>query len=551
MAEQYIISIDQSTQGTKALLLDLVGKVLRREDISHRQIISEEGWVSHDAEEIYQNTVAVVRRLVQNAGIDAGNVCGVGISNQRETCLAWDKKSGRPVADAIVWQCSRAKEICARLEKRGENVGGEIFRRTGLKLSPYFPASKLAWILENVDGARDKMRAGELCMGTIDTWLLYCLTKGAAYKTDYSNASRTQLFQIHTLEWDEEICRLFGVDASCLAEVCDSDACFGESDFEGVFPHPIPIHGMLGDSHAALFAQGCVRPGMVKATYGTGSSIMMNTGARAIESTHGVVTSLAWKLGGEVNYVLEGNINYTGAVVSWLKDEVKLISSAGETAELCENALQDDELYLVPAFSGLGAPYWNSQAKGILSGITRTTGRNEIVRAAVESIAYQIADVVEAMAQDAGLEAASRDERMEVTAQDAGLEAASQDAEVTAQDASLEAASQDAEVIRQDAGFAARELRVDGGPTRNAYLMQFQSDILETDVAVSKAEEMSAIGAAYAAGIALGIYDEDVLQKMERTWYRPRMKAGPREKKKDGWRAAVGRCVYEPPCSLR
>lgn len=489
MAEQYMISIDQSTQGTKALLLDSEGKTLRREDISHRQIVNEAGWVSHDAEEIYHNTVEVVRRLVENAGIEPENVCGVGISNQRETCLAWDKKNGKPIADAIVWQCSRAKEICAR---QSGNIGEEVFRRTGLRLSPYFPAAKLAWLLENVDGARDKMQAGELCMGTIDTWLLYCLTKGAAYKTDYSNASRTQLFNIHTLKWDEEICRIFGVDALQLAEVCDSDSNFGESDFEGVFPHPIPIHAMLGDSHAALFAQGCTRPGMVKATYGTGSSIMMNTGTRAIRSTHGVVTSLAWKLGGEVNYVLEGNINYTGAVISWLKDDVKLISSAGETQELCENAVQDDELYLIPAFSGLGAPYWNSQAKGILSGITRTTGRNEIVRAAVESIAYQIADVVEAMSRDAGMEAASR---------------------------------------------------VDGGPTKNGYLMQFQSDILDAEVAVSKAEEMSAIGAAYAAGIAMGVYENGILQKMERTQYRPQMKPEVRERKKEGWTAAVKRCV--------
>lgn len=515
MKENYIISIDQSTQGTKALLFDAKGNVVRREDIAHRQIISEEGWVSHDAREIYRNTIAVVRRLVECSQIDPETVCAVGISNQRETCLVWDRETGEPVADAIVWQCSRAKDICERIENRGvgrmeeqgvgrieeqgagrveeQSVCRMIEDRTGLKLSPYFPASKLLWLMENVNGAKELAQSERLGMGTIDTWLLYCLTGKRAYKTDYSNASRTQLFNIHTLKWDEEICGLFGIHAAQLPQVCDSDACFGESDFEGLFPHPVPIHAVLGDSHAALFAQGCLEPGMTKATYGTGSSIMMNTGETAVKSTHGVVTSLAWKMDGKVNYVLEGNINYTGAVISWLKDDVRLIDSPGETKELCEKAAQDDELYLIPAFSGLGAPYWNSQAKGILSGITRTTGREEIVRAAVESIAYQIGDVVEAMAEDAG--------------------------------------------------GVAKELRVDGGPTKNTYLMQFQSDILDTDVAVSKAEEMSAIGAAYAAGIAAGLYDRDIVKRMERTVYHSQMSAERRKKKKEGWKSAVGQCI--------
>ena len=491
MAEKYIISIDQSTQGTKALLLDANANVLRREDISHRQIISGEGWVSHDAKEIYQNTIAVVKRLVEQSQIDPENVCGIGISNQRETCLAWNKMTGQPIADAIVWQCSRAKDVCARLENQG--ISEMIEDRTGLKLSPYFPASKLSWLLEHVEGAKELAQRGKLCMGTIDAWLVYCLTGKREYKTDYSNASRTQLFNIHTLEWDTEICGLFGIDAAYLPTVCDSDSCFGKSDFEGIFPQPVPIHGVLGDSHAALYAQGCLKPGMTKATYGTGSSIMMNTGETAIKSTHGVVTSLAWKIEGKVNYVLEGNINYTGAVITWLKNDVKLISSPGETETLCEIAAQDDELYLVPAFSGLGAPYWNSQAKGILSGITRTTGREEIVRAGVESIAYQIADVVDAMSQDAGM--------------------------------------------------SARKLRVDGGPTRNAYLMQFQSDILNADVDVSKAEEMSALGAAYVAGIAMGLYDKGIAKRMERTTYLPQMEPERRKKKRDGWIAAVGQCT--------
>lgn len=491
MQEQYIISIDQSTQGTKALLFDGAGKLLDRSDLSHRQIVNESGWVSHDPEEIYHNTIRVVQDLLEKTGIDREKVAGVGISNQRETSLVWDSVTGKPVTDAIVWQCARAAAVCERVEKSGYS---ELIREhTGLKLSPYFPASKFAWILEEISGARQKADRKELCFGTIDTWLIYKLTKGTSYKTDYSNASRTQLFNIHTLKWDEEICKIFGIPADSLAQVCDSDSCFGMTDFGGVLPHEVPINGVLGDSHGALFGQGCLCPGMMKTTYGTGSSIMMNTGEKPVMSTHGVVTSLAWKMQGKVNYVLEGNINYTGAVISWLKDEVQLISSPGETQRLCREAEQDDDLYFVPAFTGLGAPYWDSHAKGSLNGITRTTRRAEIVRACTECIAYQILDIVDAMSQDAGLK----------------------------------------EI----------ELRVDGGPTRNTYLMQFQSDILNAEVLVPDAEELSGIGAAYAAGIALGVYTDEVFGQMKRTRYLPKMDKDRRQKKTAGWKAAVGKVL--------
>ncbi len=492
MQEQYIISIDQSTQGTKALLFDGTGKLQNRSDLPHRQIVNESGWVSHDPEEIYHNTIRVVQDLLEKSGIDRKKVAGVGISNQRETSLAWDFVTGKPVVDAIVWQCARAAAICESVE----NAGYEEWIReyTGLQLSPYFPAAKFAWILENVDGAREKADRKELCLGTVDTWLeIYKLTGGKSFKTDYSNASRTQLFNIHTLTWDKKICEIFGIPTDCLAKVCDSDSCFGMTDFGSVLPHEVPIHGVLGDSHGALFGQGCLRPGMMKTTYGTGSSIMMNTGEQPVMSTHGVVTSLAWKMKGKVNYVLEGNINYTGAVISWLKDEVQLISSPGETQSLCLEAEQDDDLYFVPAFTGLGAPYWNSHAKGSLSGITRTTRRAEIVRACTECIAYQIRDIVQAMSQDAGLDAV--------------------------------------------------ELRVDGGPTRNQYLMQFQSDILDADVLVPDAEELSGIGAAYAAGIALGVYSDDVFGQMRRTRYNPKMDEERRQKKIKGWNEAVGAVI--------
>jgi glycerol kinase len=491
MTGTYMIGIDQSTQGTKALLFDEKGALVRREDIPHHQIVNDMGWVSHDGEEIYTNTISVVERLIENSGIDRRLVAGVGISNQRETSLVWDRKTGSPLGDAIVWQCVRAAEICDRIEAMG--MEETIRKKTGLKLSPYFPASKLAWFLENIEGAGERARAHELCFGTMDTWLIYRLTKKQSYKTDYSNASRTQLFHIFDLKWDEEICRVFGICPEDLAEVCSSDSCFGKTDFEGFFPEPIPIHGVLGDSHGALLGQGCVKKGMIKSTYGTGSSIMMNIGEIPVLSSHGVVTSLAWGLNGKVDYVLEGNINYTGAVISWLKDEVGLVHTPGETEMLCIQAEKGDGLYFIPAFTGLGAPYWDSYARGALTGITRTTRKPEIVRACIECIAYQIADVVKAMSRDAGV----------------GI----------------------------------RELRVDGGPTKNKYLMQFQSDILDTPVLVPQVEELSGMGAAYAAGFGLGIYGQEVFGCLKYDRYDVKMDDQMREKMHHGWQEAVGRVV--------
>ena len=487
MEQRYIISIDKSTQGTKALLFDKTGSLIKRTDKTHKQIINEKGWVSHDPSEIYQNTIEVVKRLIEEANINKENIAGVGISNQRETSLAWDKQTGEPVGQAIVWQCARAVEICERVEKKGQ--AENIRRKTGMNLSPYFPASKIAWILENVEGAREKADKGEICNGTIDSWLLYKLTNGKAYKTDYSNASRTQLFNIFELKWDEEICGMFGIDVKNLPEICDSNSYFGETDFEGLLPHPVPIHGVLGYSHGSLFGQGCLKPGMIKSTYGTGSSIMMNIGEKPVLSTHGVVTSLAWSMNGKVNYVLEGNLNYTGAVITWLKDDLELIQLPGETERLSEEAVKDDSLYLIPAFSGLGAPYWDSHASAAIVGMTRTTGKAEIVRAGVECIAYQITDIVKAMSEDAGV--------------------------------------------------TVEELRVDGGPTKNTYLMQFQSDLAEANVRVPDSEELSGIGPAYAAGLSLGIWDETIFDKLNRTNYEPTMDKAVRDKKYEGWKQAV------------
>ena len=487
MKNRYILSIDQSTQGTKALLLDETGKVVGRADKPHRQLINNLGYVSHDLEEIYQNTIEVVRELIVKTEVETQNIEGVGISNQRETTAVWDKKTKKPVTNAIVWQCARATDICKQVEEAG--YGKQVREKTGIQLSPYFPASKMAWILKHVPVDNQE----NLLFGTIDTWLIYQLTKGESYKTDYSNASRTQLFNIHTLSWDETLCEIFQIPLNQLPLVCDSDSVFGKTDFEGLLPKEIPIRGVLGDSHGALFGQGCLESGMTKATYGTGSSVMMNVGEHPVISDHGVVTSLAWKIDGKISYVLEGNINYTGAVITWLKEDLGLISDAKETQELAVQANPDDTTYLVPAFTGLGAPYWNSDAKATITGITRMTKKPEIVRAALDCIAYQIADIIHVMGSDA-------------------------------------------KVIL-------KSLRVDGGPTRNEYLMQFQSDITNLTIQVPESEELSGIGVAYLAGISMGIYDWSIFSSMNRSNYSPTMKAEIREEKKKGWKAALLKTV--------
>ena len=319
----YILGIDQSTQGTKAILTDENGRMVGRADRPHRQIINSQGWVSHDLEEIYQSVIASAKDVVERTGICKEDICAVGISNQRETTAIWNRQ-GRPLNLAVVWQCARAKEIAHQKQAYGE----EIEKKTGLPLSPYFPAAKMAWLLQNTEDLPD---TAEIRLGTIDSWLIYRLTNGEQWKTDYSNASRTQLFDLHTLQWSEEICRIFGIPMECLPTVCDSNSLFGMTDLDGFLQKKVPIYSAMGDSHAALFGQGCHSCGMIKTTYGTGSSIMMNTGENCIASRHGLATSLAWGIDGKVNYVLEGNINYTGAVITWLKDDLQLIQSPGET----------------------------------------------------------------------------------------------------------------------------------------------------------------------------------------------------------------------------
>lgn len=493
MMKRYVLAVDQSTQGTKAILFDALGNLVCRTDLLHKQLINEKGWVSHDLSEIYQNTLKVVQNLVEKAGIQREEISCMGISNQRETSAAWDRETGSPLAPAIVWQCARAEEICERIKNNG-GMEEAIRQRTGMQLSPYFPAAKYAWLQEHVEAVKRAKKEGTLCLGTIDTWLLFKLTKGNVYATDYSNASRTQLFNIHTLEWDKEICTWLDVDAGMLPMVCDSSRQYGTTDLEGYFETPIPICGVIGDSQGALFGQGCIEKGMVKATYGTGSSVMMNVGETPVHSELGLVTSLAWGLEGTVNYVLEGNINYTGAVISWLKDDIELITSPGETQEMANMANKNDTTYLVLAFSGLGAPYWKPGAKAIMYGMSRTTGKKEIVKAALESIAYQITDVIEMMKAKDGIEV--------------------------------------------------KELCVDGGPTGNQYLMKFQSDILGTRVSLPRCEESSALGAALMAGLCSGIYSKDIFHtETNHNQFIPSMSKQEREKRYLGWKEAISKVL--------
>ncbi len=483
---KYILAVDQSTQGTKGLLFDENGVLVSRADRPHRQIVDERGWVEHDPEEIFTNVLAAAREAVEKAGADKAAIVALGISNQRETVAAWDRETGEPLCNAIVWQCARAREICAGLEAHA----GLIKERTGLNLSPYFSAPKLSWMLQNLPAVSQAAQRGTLCLGTIDSWLVFRLSRERAFKTDYSNASRTQLFNIHTLQWDEKLCTLYGVPIAALPEVCMSDACFGCTDLGGWLEKPIPICGVLGDSHAALLGQQCRSPGQVKATYGTGSSVMMHIGGQPKGSSSGLVTSLAWGLGGKVDYVFEGNLNYTGAVMTWLREDVGLIRTDAEATELAARANPNDRTYFVPAFTGLGAPYWDSAATGLFTGITRTTGRAELARACLECIAYQITDLVELM--------------------------------------------------RRDAGLPVELLRVDGGPTASGYLMQFQSDLAGVTVQVPEIQELSGMGAAYAAGFSAGLYDPDTIyEHIHCRRYTSAMDSAQREARLDGWRQAV------------
>lgn len=475
-------------------MLDEQAQFLLRRDLPHRQIINEKGWVGHDAEEIGRNILAVVKRLVTDSGVDPAKIVGVAVTNQRESVAVWDRDTGKPVCESIVWQCNRAAQLCRKIEEKGHYA--EIRKRTGLVPSPFFSAGKVAWVLQNIPGVRQRAQEGKICMGTMDTWTIWQLTEGKVHKTDCSNASRTQLFNIHTMAWDEKLCQIFDIPMSMLPEVCDSDGYFGETDLGGILPHKVPIRSAIGDSHAALFAHGCVDKGSCMAGHGTGTCIMMNIGEEIQESKHGVNTTVAWRISGKPVYALEGVVNYAGAVTTWLKDFLHLVSTAGETEPLCYEANPGDHTYLVPAFTGIGAPYWDDAAEACFVGMTRLTGRAELVRAGIESIGYQVADIVRAM--------------------------------------------------EADAGFGVKEVRMAGGPANNRYLMQFQSDIMAVPTVLGKHEELVAIGAGQIAGLALGIYDMELLEKTRQTQYfYPAMEETLRQKKIEGWLSAVGKALSQ------
>ena len=484
----YILALDQGTTSSRAIVFDKQGGIVGRGQYPFTQHYPRAGWVEHDPMEIWRTQAQAAADAI--AGLPAGSIAGIGVTNQRETTIIWDKTTGVPIYNAIVWQCRRTAELCEELKRRG--LSERIQSTTGLLIDAYFSATKIRWILDNVPGARQKAEQGQLLFGTVETWLIWQLT--GAHVTDYSNASRTGLFNIHTLRWDEELCALYGVPVQALPQVYMSDGVFGTTDLGGFLGRAVPICGVLGDSHGALLGQGCFAPGTAKATYGTGSSVMMQTGDACIESTGGLVTSLAWGLSGRVNYVLEGNLNYTGAVISWLKKDVGLLRTDAESEQLARQAHPGDRTYFVPAFTGLGAPYWDSEATGLLTGITRTTGKAEIVRACLDSIAYQITDLLECMGRDAALPLA--------------------------------------------------ELRVDGGPTANRYLMQRQSDLACLPLAVPAVQELSALGAARAAAQGAGLCACKDFGRPAYTRYQPRMEEAERRALYGGWQDAVRRTLY-------
>ena len=488
MPNSYVLGIDQSTQGTKALLLDSAGQLLDKETLPHRQIIDEQGYVEHDLDEIYANTCAVVGKLLARHPDKEATLRCVGLSVQRETVSAWQRSTLKPIYHAIVWQCPRGAAFTSTPQVQA--MAPRVREITGLELSEFFSAAKITWLADHVPAFAQLAAAHDLCVGNMDTFLIHKLTHGKTFATEPSNASRTQLMDIHTVSWSPELCSLFKVPQDALPPILDSDSNFGETDFEGLLPHPIPIHAAIGDSQGALFGQGCLQKGQTKTTYGTGSSIMMCAGAEVPQPEHGVVTSAAWRRQGQMTYVLEGNINYSAGIISYLKDDLKLISDPGETAALAQAAHPQDKTFFIPAFSGLGAPYFNGKVRGALLGMSRVTGRNEIVRAALDSIAYQVTDVLNLIGKSAG-------------------------AQVT-------------------------DLRVDGGATRNPYLMQMQADLAGTTIKVPRDAELSGMGAAFMAGIACGVYDTAVLlQDRTAAIFKPAQNDSWRQEHLTAWHQAV------------
>jgi glycerol kinase len=491
-AKGYILVIDQGTTGSAALLVDETGQVVSSADREIRQIYPQPGWVEHDPQEIFRTSLGVAQEALQKAGVDASQVKGMGITNQRETTVVWDRHTGEPVSNAVVWQCRRTAPICEELKEK--DMGQPIKDKTGLLVDAYFSATKLRWILDNIPDGQRRAQQGDLLFGTIDSWLVWNLTGGAVHITDYSNASRTMLFNIHTLQWDRELLTALDIPEAVLPKVMPSSCVYGEVKAGLIGDSQVSLGGIAGDQQAALFGQACYGVGMAKNTYGTGSFILLNTGGRPVPSQKGLVTTVAWGLGGKVTYAMEGSIFITGAAVQWLRDGLAIISNSAESETLARSVPDNGGVYFVPAFVGLGAPYWDMYARGTIVGLTRGATGGHLARATLEAIAYQVRDVVEAMGAEAGL--------------------------------------------------SVPLLRVDGGGTANSLLMQFQADILGVPIQRAAVTEITALGAAYLAGLAVGLWSDTA--QLASLWhaaetYEPKMSADQRETLYVGWKRAVGR----------
>ncbi|KJF95561.1 glycerol kinase [Photobacterium angustum] len=487
---KYIVALDQGTTSSRAVILDHDANIVSVSQREFTQIYPQAGWVEHDPLEIYATQSSTLVEVLGQSGIRSDQIAAIGITNQRETTIVWNKETGKPVYNAIVWQCRRTAEICEELKQRG--LEEYVRENTGLVLDPYFSGTKVKWILDNVDGAREDAEAGKLLFGTVDTWLVWKMTQGRVHVTDYTNASRTMLFNINTLEWDQKLLDDLGIPASMMPEVKRSSEVYGQTNIGGKGGTRIPIAGIAGDQQAALYGQMCVEPGQAKNTYGTGCFLLMNTGQEKVSSTHGLLTTLACGPSGEASYALEGAVFMGGASIQWLRDEMKLLADAKDSEYFATKVDTSNGVYVVPAFTGLGAPYWDAYARGTIVGLTRGVNSNHIIRATLESIAYQTRDVIDAMKADSGIQLAA--------------------------------------------------LKVDGGAVANNFLMQFQSDVLDTEVQRPEVTEVTALGAAYLAGLAVGFWNniDELKDKAEinRT-FSPHACDDKRERRYKGWKRAV------------
>lgn len=494
MEKKYIMALDRGTTSSRCIIFDKDGNIIKVAQKEFEQIYPKPGWVEHDAMEIWGSQSGVMREAVDTAGINPEEIAAIGITNQRETTVVWDKKTGKPIYNAIVWQCRRTSEICDELKEKG--LTECIREKTGLIIDAYFSATKVKWILDNVEGARERAEKGELLFGTIDTWLIWKLTGGKVHVTDYSNASRTMMYNINTLEWDKDILKELDIPEIMLPEVKESSCIYGYTD-SGLFADiRIPISGCAGDQQSALFGQNCFEEGTAKNTYGTGCFLLMNTGEKPVKSENGLLTTISWGVDGKVEYALEGSIFMGGASIQWLRDELRMIKSAADSEKYAMRVEDTNGVYVVPAFTGLGAPYWDMYARGTIVGLTRGAKKEHLIRATLESIAYQTKDVLEAMQNDA---------KMELKA-----------------------------------------LKVDGGASNNNFLMQFQSDILNVKIDRPKIVETTALGAAYLAGLAVGFFKSK--EDIKKRWvcdreFTPKMNEETREKSYKGWKKAVERSL--------